>query len=81
MTRLRGSSVSVDDEAPASGGKSILHRSKLPPNSPEVIVRITVDVTDPSLVLAYHREERRRQFNLLVRKYVSDVVDLYDMLM
>lgn len=44
------------------------HRSKLPPNAPEVIVQNTVNVADPSCVLPWNKDERRRQFNLLVRK-------------
>lgn len=71
MTRLRGASVSSYD-ASHSGGmdRSPSHRSKLPPNAPGVIVENTVDVSDPAQVLLWCRDERRRQFNLLVRRLV-----------
>lgn len=45
-----------------------LHRSKLPPNAPEVIAQNTVDVSDPAQVLLWYKDERRRHFNLLVRR-------------
>lgn len=48
--------------------RSQFHRSKLPSNAPDIIVQNTVDVSDPAQVLLWYREERRRQFNLLVRK-------------
>jgi hypothetical protein len=62
--------MSPSDEARASAGvgRRPFHRSKIPPNSPEVIVENTVDITDPAYVLSWHRDERRRQFNLLVRR-------------
>ena len=47
------------------------HRSKVPPNAPEVITQNTVDVSDPAQVLLWYRDERRRHFNLLVRRLVS----------
>jgi hypothetical protein len=48
--------------------RSQCHRSKLPPNAPDIIIQNTIDVSDPAQVLLWYREERRRQFNLLVRK-------------
>lgn len=53
-----------------SGGvdRPQFHRSKLPPNAPEIITQNTVDVSDPAQVLLWCRDERRRQFNLLVRR-------------
>ena len=45
-----------------------LYRSKLPPNAPEVIAKNTVEVSDPARVLTWYRDDRRRQFNLLVRR-------------
>ncbi|KAL5360449.1 hypothetical protein BJX96DRAFT_71322 [Aspergillus floccosus] len=75
MTRLRGASVS-SYEASHSGGmdRSPSHRSKLPPNAPGVIVQNTVDVSDPAQVLLWCRDERRRQFNLLVRRYKNQLL-------
>ncbi|KAL4895026.1 hypothetical protein BDV59DRAFT_174324 [Aspergillus ambiguus] len=67
MTRLRGASVSSYD---ASHG----HRSKLPPNAPGVVTENTVDVSDPAQVLLWCRDERRRQFNLLVRRYKNQLL-------
>ncbi|KAL1966935.1 hypothetical protein VTN77DRAFT_3679 [Rasamsonia byssochlamydoides] len=76
MTRLRGGSVSPPDDARASAGvgRRPFNRSKLPPNSPEIIVQNTVDITDPEYVLSWHRDERRRQFNLLVRRYKHQIL-------
>ncbi|RHZ44263.1 HECT domain protein [Aspergillus thermomutatus] len=71
MTRLRGASVSSYD---AGVDRSQFHRSKLPSNAPDIIVQNTVDVSDPAQVLLWYREERRRQFNLLVRKYKNQLL-------
>ncbi|KAF7131409.1 hypothetical protein CNMCM5793_004580 [Aspergillus hiratsukae] len=70
MTRLRGASVSSYD---AGVDRSQFHRSKLPSNAPDIVVQNTVDVSDPAQVLLWYREERRRQFNLLVRNFSMDV--------
>ncbi|XHG08337.1 hypothetical protein AWENTII_011442 [Aspergillus wentii] len=76
MTRLRGASVGSPDVSRSSGGidRPQFQRSKLPPNAPEVIVQNTVEVSDPSQVLPWCRDERRRQFNLLVRRYKNQVL-------
>ncbi|EAW11319.1 HECT domain protein [Aspergillus clavatus NRRL 1] len=76
MTRLRGASVSSYDasRSPTGVDRSHLHRSKLPPNAPDVIVENTIDVSDPAQVLLWYRDERRRQFNLLVRKYKNQLL-------
>lgn len=71
MTRLRGASLASTDASRSSGAIDIqpqFSRSKLPPNAPEVIVHNTVEVSDPELVLPWYRDERRRHFNLLVRR-------------
>ncbi|KAH1630099.1 hypothetical protein KXX39_002850 [Aspergillus fumigatus] len=68
MTRLRGASVGSYD---AGVDRSQFHRSKLPSNAPDIIVQNTIDVSDPAQVLLWYREERRRQFNLLVQKSAS----------
>ncbi|PYH84990.1 hypothetical protein BO82DRAFT_303014 [Aspergillus uvarum CBS 121591] len=75
MTRLRGASVSSYDAAHGAGSdRSHLHRSKLPPNAPEIVVLNTIDVSDPAQVLLWCRDERRRQFNLLVRRYKNQLM-------
>ncbi|KAE8149533.1 hypothetical protein BDV25DRAFT_156149 [Aspergillus avenaceus] len=74
MTRLRGASVSSYEASHCGTDRSQLHRSKLPPNAPEVIAQNTVDVSDPSQVLLWYRDERRRQFNLLVRRYKNQLL-------
>ncbi|PYH45027.1 HECT domain protein [Aspergillus saccharolyticus JOP 1030-1] len=75
MTRLRGASVSSYDTA-RGGASDRAHsrRSKLPPNAPEVVVLNTIDVSDPAQVLLWCRDERRRQFNLLVRRYKNQLM-------
>ncbi|KAL4785270.1 hypothetical protein BJX76DRAFT_325105 [Aspergillus varians] len=75
MTRLRGPSVS-SCEGGSRGGmdRSQCHRSKLPPSAPDIISQNTVDVSDPAQVLLWYRDERRRQFNILVRRYKSQLL-------
>ncbi|KAI1986841.1 hypothetical protein LOZ53_004563 [Ophidiomyces ophidiicola] len=43
--------------------------SKLPRDAPDVIIKSTVAVKDPTRIFLRHREERQRNFYLLVRKY------------
>lgn len=54
----------------SSGGieTSQFHRAKLPSGAPDVIVQNTVEVSDPTQVLPWYREERKKQFNVLVRR-------------
>lgn len=70
MTRMRGGSGSPPETArsPYGGDHPSGQRAKLPPNAPEVIIQNTVYLTDSAYVLPWHKEERRRQFNLLVRR-------------
>ncbi|KAF3388601.1 Ubiquitin-protein ligase E3A [Penicillium rolfsii] len=70
MTRLRGASF----DGTAGSERSQYCRSKLPSNVPEVIVENTVEVTDPSRVLPWYRDERRRRFNILVRRYKNQLL-------
>ncbi|KAL4804472.1 hypothetical protein BDV18DRAFT_143227 [Aspergillus unguis] len=74
MTRLRGPSVSSYESSRGGIDRTQCHRSKLPPNSPDIISQNTVDVSDPSQVLLWHRDERRRQFNILVKRYKSQLL-------
>lgn len=62
--------------APTSANvdKSPLYHGKLPPNVPRVIVENTINIQDARKVLPWHRDERRRQFNLLVRKYKNQLL-------
>lgn len=70
MTRLRGASVGSPEISRSSGGieTSQFHRAKLPSGAPDVIVQNTVEVSDPTQVLPWYREERKKQFNVLVRR-------------
>lgn len=68
MTRLRGASLDSPDIAQPGTTDRANRRSKVPPNAPEVIVQNTIDVSDASRVLPWDRDERRRNFNVLVRK-------------
>ncbi|PWY78361.1 hypothetical protein BO70DRAFT_380595 [Aspergillus heteromorphus CBS 117.55] len=74
MTRLRGASVSSYEVSRGGIDRPQFHRSKIPPNAPDVIAQNTVDVADPAQVLLWCREERRRQFNLLVRRYKNQLL-------
>ncbi|KAL5339469.1 hypothetical protein BJX70DRAFT_363765 [Aspergillus crustosus] len=74
MTRLRGPSVSSYEGSRGGMERPQCHRSKLPPCAPDVISRNTVDVSDPAQVLLWYRDERRRQFNILVRRYKSQLL-------
>ncbi|KAL4978665.1 hypothetical protein BDW66DRAFT_129306 [Aspergillus desertorum] len=74
MTRLRGPSLSSHEASRAGIDRSPCHRSKLPQGAPDIISQNTVDVSDPAQVLLWHRDERRRHFNLLVRRYKNQVL-------
>ncbi|KAL2861536.1 hypothetical protein BJX68DRAFT_222791 [Aspergillus pseudodeflectus] len=74
MTRLRGPSASSYEGSRGGIERSQCHRSKLPPGAPDIISQSTVDVSDPAQVLLWYRDERRRQFNLLVRKYKNQLL-------
>ncbi|KAL4873065.1 hypothetical protein BDV12DRAFT_116269 [Aspergillus spectabilis] len=74
MTRLRGPSVSSYEGSRGGIERPQCHRSKLPPSAPDVISHNTVDVSDPAQVLLWYRDERRRQFNILVRRYKNQLL-------
>ncbi|KAJ5089849.1 hypothetical protein N7532_008533 [Penicillium argentinense] len=74
MTRLRGASLDSPDSAQHGGEKHQACRSKVPTNAPEVIKQNTIEVANPSRVLPWYRDERRRRFNVLVRKYKNQLV-------
>ncbi|KAJ6070088.1 hypothetical protein N7499_011975 [Penicillium canescens] len=76
MTRLRGASIDDPDIARSAGGhgRAQIYRSKLPPNAPEPIVQNTIEVSDSSRVLQRYRDERRRGFNGLVRRYKAQLL-------
>jgi hypothetical protein len=68
MTRLRGASLESPDKVQHSGEKHQSCRSKVPPNAPEVIIQNTIEISDSSRVLPWYRDERRRSYNVLVRR-------------
>ncbi|KAJ5136688.1 hypothetical protein N7448_005242 [Penicillium atrosanguineum] len=75
MTRLRGASLeSPDTKRHGSAERPQFCRSKIPPNAPDVVVQNTVEVSDPSQVLPWYRDERRRRFNILVRRYKNQLL-------
>ncbi|KAJ5168843.1 uncharacterized protein N7482_004437 [Penicillium canariense] len=76
MTRLRGASLDNPDIAQPGGGgeRPQYSRSKIPPNAPEVVVQNTIELSDSSRVLPWYRDERRRRFNVLVRRYKNQLL-------
>ncbi|KAK4937258.1 hypothetical protein LTR66_015227 [Elasticomyces elasticus] len=75
MTRLRGGSMDSPDIARSSGHRrSHSYRSKLPPNAPEILTQNTIEVSDSSRVLPRYRDDRRRKFNGLVRRYKAQLL-------
>ncbi|KAJ5383917.1 hypothetical protein N7517_001828 [Penicillium concentricum] len=73
MTRLRGGSIDDPDIA-RSPGRTHSYRSKLPPNAPDALIHNTIEVSDPSRVLPQYRDDRRRKFNGLVRRYKAQLL-------
>ncbi|KAL5001824.1 hypothetical protein BDV10DRAFT_158784 [Aspergillus recurvatus] len=74
MTRLRGPSLSSHEASRAGIDRSPCHRSKLPQGAPDIVSQNTVDVSDPAQVLLWYRDERRRHFNLLVRRFKNQLL-------
>ncbi|KAJ6188336.1 hypothetical protein N7519_003244 [Penicillium mononematosum] len=74
MTRLRGGSIDDPDIARSPGGRTDSYRSKLPPNAPDALAQNTTEVSDPSKVLPQYRDDRRRKFNGLVRRYKAQLL-------
>ncbi|KAJ5499157.1 hypothetical protein N7453_008208 [Penicillium expansum] len=75
MTRLRGGSIDAPNIAQSPGhGRTHSYRSKLPPNAPDALVQNTIEVSDPSRVLPRYRDDRRRKFNGLVRRYKAQLL-------
>jgi hypothetical protein len=70
MAKMRGGSL---DSRDPSAGSQIPRRSKLPSHSPDIIIKHTINVDDPAHILIQHKEERRRNFNTLVRRQVQDL--------
>ncbi|KOS46401.1 hypothetical protein ACN38_g2635 [Penicillium nordicum] len=74
MTRLRGGSIDDPDIARSGHGRTHSYRSKLPPNAPDALIQNTIEVSDPSRVLPRYRDDRRRKFNSLVRRYKAQLL-------
>ncbi|KAF9247996.1 hypothetical protein DTO027I6_6230 [Penicillium roqueforti] len=75
MTRLRGGSIDDPDIAQSPGhGRTNTYRSKLPPNASDALSQNTIEVSDPSRVLPRYRDDRRRKFNGLVRRYKAQLL-------
>ncbi|KAF3484349.1 ubiquitin-protein ligase E3A [Arthroderma uncinatum] len=68
MTRLQGASHGESSE------RTAYHYARLPPGAPEVISKHTVNVTDPTRVLSWAKEERQRTFNHLVKRYKAQLL-------
>ncbi|KAJ6152010.1 hypothetical protein N7497_006329 [Penicillium chrysogenum] len=74
MTRPRGGSIDDPGIARSPGGRTDSYRSKLPPNAPDALTQNTIEVSDPSKVLPQYRDDRRRKFNGLVRRYKAQLL-------
>ncbi|CAI7581667.1 unnamed protein product [Penicillium palitans] len=75
MTRLRGGSIDDPGIARSPGPRRThSYRSKLPPNAPDALIKNTIEVSDPSRVLPRYRDDRRRKFNGLVRRYKAQLL-------
>ncbi|EAS35810.3 HECT domain-containing protein [Coccidioides immitis RS] len=76
MTRLHGVVSGLSDSGHRSIGddRAALRFSKLPPGTPEVILKNTVIVNDPARILSRNKDERQRNFNLLVRRYKTQLL-------
>ncbi|KAG5294419.1 HECT domain-containing protein [Histoplasma ohiense] len=76
MTRLRGGSGSAPDPGrpTAVGDRGLHHPSKLPAGFPDVLTKNTIAVTDPARVLPWNKEKRQRDFNILVKRYKSQLL-------
>ncbi|CAG7928151.1 unnamed protein product [Penicillium olsonii] len=75
MTRPRGGSMDSPDIARSPGHRrSHSYRSKLPSNAPTAIQQNTIEVSDSSRVLPRYRDDRRRRFNGLVRRYKAQLL-------
>ncbi|KAK2761803.1 hypothetical protein FQN54_001631 [Arachnomyces sp. PD_36] len=76
MTRMRGGSVSPPDptRSPVDSERPPFNGSKLPSKAPDIVAKNTISVSDPSRVLPWHKSERQREFNLLVRRYINQLL-------
>ncbi|CRG84005.1 putative E3 ubiquitin-protein ligase TOM1 [Talaromyces islandicus] len=68
---MRGGSFGSGD---AAVGRQASCRAKLPTNSPDIIVKHTINVSDPACILVQHKDDRRRQFHSLVRRYKQQIL-------
>ncbi|EGD94059.1 hypothetical protein TESG_01586 [Trichophyton tonsurans CBS 112818] len=69
MTRLQGAA-----HGNCAAERTAYHHARLPSGAPEVISRHTVNVSDPSRVLSWAKEERQRTFNHLVKRYKAQLL-------
>ncbi|KAJ5773331.1 hypothetical protein N7457_008227 [Penicillium paradoxum] len=75
MTRLRGGSIDDPSTARSPGhGRTHSYRSKLPQNAPGALIQNTIEVYDFSRVLLRYHDDRRRNFNGLVRRYKAQLL-------
>ncbi|OJD24122.1 hypothetical protein ACJ73_04517 [Blastomyces percursus] len=76
MTRLRGGSGSPPDSGRSApvGDRGLYHPSKLPADAPELLAKNTIAVTNPAGVLPWNRDKRQRDFNLLVKRYKTQLL-------
>ncbi|KAI9845107.1 MAG: hypothetical protein M1837_005111 [Sclerophora amabilis] len=74
MTRtLGGVGISQDGPASPSRGKAADWPS-LPSGASEVLREDTIFIKDPAKILAVHKAERRKNFQSLVKRYISQLV-------
>ena len=73
MTRLSGRPSGLPDSgrfSPNADWPSGYH-SKLPADAPDVLAKHTIVVTDPGRILSCTKDDRQRDFNLLVKRHVN----------
>ncbi|EED23117.1 HECT domain protein [Talaromyces stipitatus ATCC 10500] len=68
---MRGASL---DSRESPAGSQIPRRSKLPSHSPDIIVKHTISIDDTAHILMQYKDERRRNFNSLVRRYKHQII-------
>ncbi|KAL1960116.1 hypothetical protein VTO42DRAFT_288 [Malbranchea cinnamomea] len=76
MTRLAGHPPKLPDSGrfSPSGDRSAGYHVKLPADAPEVIAKHTIVVTDPARILSCSKDDRQRNFNLLVKRYKDQLL-------
>jgi hypothetical protein len=78
MTRLQGCPGLPDSGRSSSNGDwdwPSVYPSRLPADAPEAVAKHTVTVTDPARIYDWTKDDRRRNFNLIVKRYAMHFTD------